>query len=81
MAHNTPCDHPDHGTDSPWHRDGSPHHVIIDVPCGHFGPPPGMVVTVCGQWVKTLRQFLCTTCGATYGTDIVTFLGPIGGIR
>lgn len=80
-AFEPPCEHPDHGTDSPFHRDGDPHYVMFGVSCGHIGPPPNTVVTVCGHWVHTIRAFLCIECGACYGAELMTVLGRVSDFR
>lgn len=73
-----PCEHPDHGTDSPFHADGNPHYVRFAVsPCGYKHGPDGIVV-VCGEWVRTIRGYHCGDCNTLHDVrDIMTDLGPV----
>jgi hypothetical protein len=73
-----PCEHPAHGSGSPFHADGNPHYILLDAPCGHF---PDTTAVVCGHWIATIRGFACPHCPATYGLEILTVLGPVGDFR
>lgn len=70
-----PCEHPQHGTGSPFHADGTPYYVRFIAPCGHYGPG---IAVACERWVVTLRGCYCGPCDATYpAAEAVEVLGPV----
>lgn len=78
MLPSVPCEHPDHGTGSPFHRDGNPYYARYIGGCGHYGPPIGMIVVVCFEWLATLRGMYCPDCDITWPAgDVVEIIGPV----
>lgn len=70
-----PCEHPNHGTGSPFHADGNPYYIRFIADCGHY--PPGILVA-CGLWVATLQGSYCPECDLVRpASEAVEILGPV----
>lgn len=70
-----PCEHPQHGTDSPWHADGNPHYIRFVAPCGHYG---NGIKVACGWWVGTIQGCYCEPCNFVYpAEEVLVDLGPV----
>jgi len=78
-----PCEHPDHGTGSPFHADGGESFYVTFAvsPCGYQHGPVG-VATVCAEWVRTIQGFHCGDCNTSHDIRaIMTVLGPVSDFR
>ena len=79
MSVDIPCEHPAHGTDSPWHADGDPHYIRFTAKCGHYGTD---IKVVCGWWATTIRSCWCDVCDVVYpAADVLVILGPVKNFR
>ena len=71
-----PCEHPDHGTESPFHADGNPFYVRFIADCGHYNTES--IAVACFQWLATLRGCYCSECDIVRSPDdVIQVIGPV----